>query len=364
MNNIPVTLTRNRTHNMGKQSVMVREFTSDLAEEWDRYVLASQSGSFCHLIGWKNVIEKTFGYRSFYACAHGDGKICGILPLFLVKSFLFGSFLVSTPFAAYGGICADDIETEALLLAYAKEIASAHNVDYVELRNIEAKYPELPKSELYVTFLQELHREDEEKNWKLLPRETRRLIRKAKQVGLSAVVDRSNLDQFYNIYSRSVRDLGTPVFPISLFQNFMDEFPEDCNILKVYHEDKIIAAVLVFYFRDRVMPYYAGALKEYNNNRHSPNNFMYWELIRYGIENDYGIFDFGRSKVGTGTYNFKRHFGMNPMTLNYQYFLYKSKELPNLNPLNPKFQLPIRLWKKLPLRCANAIGPAIVKYLP
>lgn len=130
MNNITMTMTQNRTHNMRKQPVVVREFTSDLAEEWDRYVLSSQSGSFCHLIGWKNVINKTFGHRSFYACAHRDGKICGILPLFLVKSFLFGSFLVSTPFAVYGGICADDIEAEALLLSYAKEMASAHNVDY------------------------------------------------------------------------------------------------------------------------------------------------------------------------------------------------------------------------------------------
>lgn len=343
----------------------IREFSLDMAEKWDEYVYSTPKATFCHLIGWKNVVEKTFGHRSFYLYAEIDNQICGILPLFLVKSFLFGKILISSPLAVYGGICADNQEVENLLLTRAKEIADNLKVDYLELRNIEANGFQLPTKDLYVTFFQELFNEDTEKNLKIMPREARRLIRKANKAGLKAIIEQEDVEQFYDVYSRNLRDLGTPAFPIELFYNFMEEFfPDNCNILQVVYGDKVIASVLVFYFKDRVMPYYGAALKEYNNNKFAPSNFMYWELMKYGIENGYKIFDFGRSKVDTGPYNFKRHFGMNPTPLHYQYYLVEKKELPNLNPINSKFQFLINRWKKLPLGIANRLGPYIVKYIP
>lgn len=343
--------------------ITIKEFQDTFSNEWDEYVYSSPKTTFCHLIGWKNVIEKTFGHRSLYCYAESDGKICGILPLFLIKSILFGKFLVSIPFAVYGGICADNAEIENLLYNKATEIAKSTEVDYLELRNIERNGNNLPQSELYVTFLQELFN-DPDKNLNAMPRETRRLIRKANSAGLTAVIDRNDMDLFYKIYSTSVKELGTPVFPKGLFKNFLKEFPDQSNIVKVYYDDRVIASVLVFYFKDRVMPYYGGALREYNNNKIAPNNFMYWELMKYGIENGYKIFDFGRSKVDTGPYHFKRHFGMTPTPLNYQYYLVRKKELPNLNPTNSKFQFMIKLWQKLPLSIANRLGPHIVKYIP
>lgn len=343
--------------------IKIKNYSDQVRHKWDEYVFAKQGSTFCHLIGWKNVIEKTFGHRSLYYYAESDGKVCGILPLFLIKSILFGKFIVSIPFAVYGGICADNEDVEKLLYEKAIEIARSQQVDYLELRNIERNGNNLPQSELYVTFFQELY-ENPDKNLNIMPRETRRLIRKANDAGLKAVFSRNDIDSFYVIYSRSVKELGTPVFPKILFQNFLAEFPDNSNILKVNYEDKVIASVLVFYFKDRVMPYYGGALREYNNNKIAPNNFMYWELMKYGIENGYKIFDFGRSKVDTGPYHFKRHFGMTPTPLNYKYYLVKKKELPNLNPTNSKFQLMIKLWQKLPLSVANLLGPRIVKYIP
>ena len=344
-------------------NINVNGFEDTFSNKWDDYVFSSSKTTFCHLTGWKNVIEKTFGHRSLYFYAESEGKICGILPLFLIKSVVFGKLLVSIPFAVYGGICADNEEVEDLLYDKATEIARSLQVDYLELRNIEKNGHSLPQSNLYVTFFQELY-EDSNENLNAMPRETRRLIRKANEAGLTAVIDRNNMYQFYDIYSRSVKELGTPVFPIQLFKNFLEEFPDHSNILKVYYDKKIIASVLVFYFNDKVMPYYGGALREYNTNKIAPNNFMYWELMKYGIENGYKIFDFGRSKVETGPYHFKRHFGMSPTPLNYQYVLVKKKELPNLNPTNSKFQLMIKLWQKLPLSVANRLGPRIVKYIP
>lgn len=344
--------------------IKIKYYKNTIAEEWDEYVLRSINSTFCHLIGWKNVIEKTFGHKSHYIYAESDEKICGILPLFLVTSVVFGKFFISTPFAVYGGICADSTEAENLLFEHAKKMAEELAVDYLEFRNIQDSNCDLPKSELYVTFLQELFNDDLEKNWNTMPRETRRLVRKAKSAGLKSTIECDHLDKFYDVYSRSVKNLGTPVFPKKLFKNFLDEFPDNSNMLHVWHEDKIIASVFNFYFQETILPYYGGALSEYNNNKFAPNNFMYWELMKYGIDNGYKIFDFGRSKIGTGAYNFKRHFGMEPTPLHYKYYLVKRNELPNLNPTNPKYKILIDTWKKLPIGIANLIGPHIVKYIP
>ncbi len=342
--------------------ISVEHFVDDIQDEWDHYISRSERGTFCHLIGWKKVIEKTFGYESCYLYARRGDKICGVLPLFMVRNQLFGKYLISTPFAVYGGICADDDEVATLLLERAKRITQAHGLDYLELRNIDLHHDGLVQKDLYCTFYQTLR--SEEHNWKVLPRETRRLIRKAKKANLTVEIDETGLGKFYKIYSRNVKELGTPVFPISFFRNFMQEFKDQCNLVKVSLNQEVIAAVLVFYFKDHIMPYYGGALRQYNNNKYAPNNFMYWELMRYGIDKGYKVFDFGRSKKGTGAYNFKRHFGMTPTSLNYQYYLCGQRELPNLNPLNPKFKLFIDTWKKLPLPIANFVGPRLIKLFP
>jgi FemAB-related protein (PEP-CTERM system-associated) len=140
------------------------------------------------------------------------------------------------------------------------------------------------------------------------------------------------------------------------------EFAEDCKVLSVWHEGKAVAAVLTFFFKDSVMPYYGGALRD--TFSYAVNDFMYWELMRYGCEHGYRCFDFGRSKQGTGAYDFKRHWGFEPQPLCYQYYLYRAKAIPNANPTNPKFQPFIDLWKRLPLSCTKVIGPMILRSIP
>lgn len=328
---------------------------------WDEYVLKNPAATLFHLSGWQRILEKTFSYRCFSLAATKGEAISGILPLFLVKNFPFGHSLVSTPLAVYGGICADDTETESLLLNHARTLAGRLGVRYIEFRN-QRPLGEMPTKDLYFTFQKEIF-DHPEKNMAAIPRKRRWTIRQSEKHGLQSVVGREELiDGFYDVYSRNVRNLGTPVFPLSLFRNLLREFDQDCRILGIFHQGKMVATAMTFFFKDRVMPYYVGGLKE--AAQYLVNDFMYWSLLCYSSEQGYKLFDFGRSKKGTGAYQFKQHWGFEPIALPYQYHLVREKEMPNLSPNNPKFSLAIELWKKMPLPMTQWLGPKVVRYFP
>lgn len=330
-------------------------------DAWDRFVLGNAGGTFFHLSGWGRVLEKTFSYVPLSCMALQGGQVVGVLPLFLVKNMPAGRSLVSTPFGVYGGICADDEGVERTLLEHAQTLARELEVKYLELRHVKP-VADLPAKDLYVTFRKEISPTEDE-NMEAIPRKQRRMIRQGEKFDLSSRVGgRELLCDFYRIYAHSVHNLGTPVFPRSLFENLLEEFGDACRILGVFREGRMAAGVMTFFFKDEVLPYYGGALKD--EFRYAVNDFMYWSLICYGAEHGYKIFDFGRSKKGTGPFDFKRHWGFEPTQLAYQYYLVNQKELPDMNPLNPKLSLPIRIWKKLPEGIANWLGPHIVKYFP
>ena len=328
---------------------------------WDEYVLSHPQATFFHLTGWRRVLEQTFPYRSLSCVARRDGRISGVLPLFLVRNLPFGRSLVSTPLSVYGGICADDEETERVLLDRAQTLAEDMGVRYLELRH-QTPRGDMPSKDLYVTFRREIDN-DPEKNLAAIPRKQRRMIRQGEKHGLVAHVDGEKfLKDFYHIYAHSVRNLGTPVFPRRFFANLLEEFGPACRILAVFRDRQMVAAVMTFFFRDQVMPYYGGALRE--AFRYAANDFMYWRLLCYGAERGYRTFDFGRSKKGTGAYDFKRHWGFEPTPLAYQYHLVRQKTVPDQNPLNPKFSLAIQTWRHMPLWLTQWLGPGLVKFFP
>ncbi|HZS05718.1 MAG TPA: FemAB family XrtA/PEP-CTERM system-associated protein [Blastocatellia bacterium] len=348
------------------------EWSAALWKDWDDYVHRHPLGTFCHLSGWSRVIERTWHHRPRHLYAERGGRITGVLPLFHVSSRLFGSMLVSTPNAVYGGALARDPESRRALLDEAKELARQLNVDYLELRDMQetaaensegnSEDSEFRRKDLYVTFEHPITT-DEEALMKTFPRDLRTMIRKGIKNNLTAEVGREELlDEFYDVYATSVRNLGTPVFPKKLFAGFLREFPRDSDILLVRQGGRVAGGVLSFYFRGCVLPYYGGAYPEFY--RTGVNNFMYWELMRAAAARGSTSFDFGRSKLGTGAYEFKRGWGMTARPLPYKFFLVRSRELPNLNPMNPKFELMINIWKKLPLGLTKLLGPMIVKNLP
>ncbi len=342
-------------------SVEVSELEAGEQDQWDRFVTASPSGTLCHLAGWKTVVEKSLGHPSFSLVARGDGGIRGVFPISRVKSRLFGDCLVSMPLGVYGGICADDAEAYFSLLKAGSDLADRLGVKYLEMRNRSEAFPtSLPGRDLYVTFTQDLT-PGPDKLLAGLPRDTRYAVRKSLKAGLDWVEDLS-LDEFYEIYAQSVHRLGTPVFSKKLFSNYQAAFPKQWKLFGVRKGPTAIAGVFCFQFRDRMMPYYGGALPEFYKD--SPNNFMYWNLILHSCAAGLKVFDFGRSKRGTGAFQFKESWAMEQTPLPYRYHLVRAKDVPQLSPLDQKFQLPVTLWKKMPFAWTKVIGPQVIRWIP
>jgi FemAB-related protein (PEP-CTERM system-associated) len=340
----------------------IRSSSNELNAGWDAFVREHAEGTLFHLTAWKRAIEREFGFEARYLLAEENGRIRGVLPLFLLSNWIQGTTLISTPFAVYGGVCASDDETAAALRQAACRMAQDEGVNYLELREAHRACGDgfLTKG-LYVTFEQELNG-DPEKLIRGLPKDTRYMIRKAQKNGLRAVTDNSQLDSFHEIYAQSVRNLGTPVFSKRFFRTLLEEFGEAAEITVVWHESTALAGVLSFRYRDAILPYYGGSLPE--GRRFAANNFMYWEVLRRACEAGLHTFDFGRSKLGSGSYLFKTQWNMTERALPYQYYLVRRKSMPNYSPVNPRFKLAADVWKHIPLPFTKALGPALVRLFP
>lgn len=326
---------------------------------WDNYVEQAAEATFFHLSGWKDVLERAFGHRTHYLYTGDEGQISGILPLVHVHSRLFGNALISIPFGVYGGIVAGTEQAHSALQDAACLLATELNVDYLEMRNLQPVNPDWPAKSLYVTFRKEIDA-DPEKNFLSIPRKQRAMVRKGISAGLNCSLD-EQVDRFYDIYSRSVHSLGTPVYAKNYFRILKETFGSDCEILVVEREGRPISAVMSFYFRDEVLPYYGGGIPEARAVK--GYDFMYWDLMRRAPERGIRIFDYGRSKVDTGSYRFKKHWGFTPEPLHYEYFLVKAREMPDLSPVNPKYQMFIKMWKRLPLPVTRILGPVLARNL-
>jgi FemAB-related protein (PEP-CTERM system-associated) len=330
------------------------------AARWDAFVMKSPAATFFHRAGWQRIIERVFKHPTYFIYVERDGCITGLLPLAHVKSLLFGNALVSLPFTVYGGVAAENAESAAALEAEAQSIAARLGVDHLELRNSERRHPDWPAQDLYVTFRKQIA-PDVDANMLAIPRKQRAMVRKGMRNGLVSVID-PTVDRFFRLFSENVHRHGTPALSKRYFQALLQEFGSDCEVLTVMESSgKPLSSVLSFYFRDEVLPYYAG--DDETARELAANDFKYWELMRRACERGLKVFDYGRSKQGTGSYSFKKNWGFEPTPLAYEYLLVKGKRVPENNPLNPKYRLFIKLWRQLPRPIANRLGPLIVRNL-
>jgi FemAB-related protein (PEP-CTERM system-associated) len=342
-----------------RAATLVRAAQPQDAERWNAFVRQHPEGTFFHLIEWREVLRQAFGHRSHYLLAERDGRVCGVLPLAHVRSRLFGNALVSTPFCVYGGIVSEDEVAHRALAEHACELARKLGVDYLELRNRRRQFADWPMKDLYVTFRKPIAA-DAGANMTAIPRKQRAMVRKGIQKGLTSEID-TDTARHYDLYTESLRNLGTPPFTRRYTQLLKKIFGSDCEILTVLHEGKPVASVLSFYFRDEVLPYYGGG--SVLARPVAGNDFMYWQVMERARERGLGLFDYGRSKRGTGAFDFKVHWGFEPEPLFYEYYLVRARAVPEVNPTNPKYQRAIALWQRLPLWVTHFIGPFLARNL-
>ena len=345
-------------------AIKVRLLNESAAPAWDRFVSGMPGGTFFHRAAWAGVMRDAFGHTPHYAMAEQDGAVTGVLPLVHVKTRLFGNSLMSAPFCVYGGPLAADRDSSLALEAHAAAVMAqtgAASTEFRFLHPLPAGW--LPEGDwqtrdgLYVTFRRAITGDDDA-NMKAIPRKQRAVVRKGIERGLTSTVSQ-DVDGLHAIYAESVRNLGTPVFSRRYFRLLAEAFHGSMDVLTVHDGGTPVSAVLNFYDRDEVLPYYGGGTAAARTCH--ANDFMYWEVMRHAAARGCRLFDFGRSKTGTGAFSFKKNWGFTPAPLAYRYRVRLGGSIPDHNPLNPKYRLFIAAWKRLPLPVANLIGPRIVR---
>ncbi len=284
--------------------VRVAELQPADFSRWDEFVRGCAEATFFHRAGWKTVIERAFGHRTYFLYAEAGGRIEGVLPLAEVDSLMFGHTLAALPFCVYGGVAAVTERARRALDEAAIALARKLRVGHLEYRSLKSRHADWQHKDLYVTFRKQID-SDPERNLNAIPRKQRAMVRKGIKAGLRSEVD-TGVERFFAAYASSVHRLGTPVFSRRYFQVLTAVFGSDCEILTVTREDgSLIAGVLSFFFRDEVLPYYGGGTPEAREV--AGNDYMYWEVMRRGCERGLRVFDYGRSKLGTGSGQARSH---------------------------------------------------------
>ena len=327
----------------------------------DDYVNAHPEAELYHRPQWSVAVEEGCRQRSHYLIAEGRNGLAGCLPLTEIRSPLFGNALVSVGFGTGGGPIADDPATTDALVGAGWKIAERLGCRSMELRGGPVPEGWTEQTGVYVDFSKDLPEGDEAILRAMKRRH--RSIRRAREFDLAVHIGRGEGDRemHYAVYCEMVRNLGSPVYPRTLFAAMLDRFGDDADILTVLKDGRPLASALNFYFRGTAMPYWGGgnaAAREY-----SASEMMYYQVMCHARRRGCTRFNFGRSKVGTGTHAFKSNWGFDANPLVYAVRTADGAAPRSVNPLDPKYRMQVALWKKLPLPLANRIGPHIARGL-
>ena len=344
-------------------SIAVNELNDSQASSCSKFVEVHETSSIYHLPAWCELIRKVFGHRFYYVYADSTEKqITGVLPLVRLTSRLFGDYLVSMPFFNYGGAVGVNEQIEQSLMQRAVDLGKSLGVSHIEFRGDKVKQGDWNVRTDKVNMLLDLPAE-EEVLWKALGAKRRSQINRPLREGVDVQIGGLELlDKFYEVFARNMRDLGTPVYGKEFFAEILKVFPNYSTIVLVQLKGKPAGAAFLIGFRGFLEIPWASTVSDYN--KFGINMFMYWEVLKFAITKGYKTFDFGRSTIDSGTYRFKKQWGAEPKQLYWHYWLRDGQSMPQLTPSNPKYQLAIKTWQRLPLFVANWIGPKIVKNLP
>ncbi len=357
------TSSQTRAGEQSDRNTLTLTVTDACAEvDWDTYVRRNPAATGYHLWGVRRIIEQAFGHECAYLAAlHGD-NVVGILPLVLFRSPLFGRFAVSLPFFNYGGVVADSEAAARALLERVTALARARGLSHVELRHEHVRFPELPAKRHKVGMRLALPA-SHDALWQGLDRKVRNLVRKAEKANLTVKLGGAELiPDFYRVFARNMRDLGTPVYTRRLFEAVLNEFSDSARVFAVFLGTEPVAASVTVQWRDSIEVPWASSLRE--QRALSPNMLLYWAMLKHAIDRGCQTFDFGRSTPNEGTFHFKQQWGAEPTPFAWEYKLLNGGVVPDQGPTNPKFRLAIEMWKRLPLPVTTMLGPYIVRSIP
>ena len=334
-------------------------------DEWEAYVNRTPGASPYHGLEWREILQSTFGHKSWYLMARDHERVCGVLPIIEMQSSLFGHFLVSLPFVDSGGILADTPECEAALASAAADLAVKRGARHIELRQsgslgkvMDASWKLRRHKAALVVNLSA----DRETIWSNLSSRLRGKVRKAAKAGaVFSVEGIEALGEFYRVFGQNMRDLGTPVYSMTFFRNVLRsaKYP---SILLVRREGRAVAGAIALCSRERIeLPWICS---DYTQAAHQVNEYLYWSSIEWACGAGARELNLGRCSVDSGTYRFKMQWNPEVRPLFWYYWLAFGSELPDLSPTNSKYALAVRCWQWMPVSLANRLGPWIVRNIP
>jgi FemAB-related protein (PEP-CTERM system-associated) len=339
--------------------IAIHRASDDDAARWDDFVAGQTHATGYHEWSWRGVFARAFGHESIYLMALDGGRLAGVLPLVQINSLVFGRTLTSLPFVNYGGVLAASPEAALALQAASASCGRERRCRHVELRHVARQFPELPckqhKVSMKLTLVPDL--------WKALDGKVRNQIRKAQKSGLTG--ERGGVEllpDFYGVFARNMRDLGTPVYSERVFAEVLRAFPGRAHLHIVRLNGMAIAGALTFRTGGTTEVPWASSVRDYNSL--CPNHLLYWGIIEAAAAGGGATLDFGRSTPDEGTFKFKQQWGARPVPLHWEYPLVADGFVPNASPANPKYRVAIEVWKKLPLSIATRFGPRIVRSIP
>jgi FemAB-related protein (PEP-CTERM system-associated) len=334
---------------------------SQEAPDWGDFLRRRDDARLAHDPGWGRVMCEAYGNRPYYLTATRGGAVVGILQLVHQKSLLFGSHLSSLPYLDASGVLADDAAASEALLAAARRLLGEAGAEWIELRGAGPIDEALPERTDKLTLHLELPA-DADALWQGFKPKVRNQVRKAEKADLAAEAGGAELlEEFFGVYTRNMRDLGSPPHSRRFFRLVAEAFGERLRLFVVRLADEPIAAGLTLTdARARLVPW---AASDWRFRRLNANMLLYWQMLKDACEGDVPVFDFGRSTRDSGTHRFKRQWGAEEVPLCWQYLLAAGAEMPDLRPDSRKYRLAVAVWRKMPVWLVRLAGPRIVSKL-
>ena len=337
-------------------------YKKEFKNQWENFV--KQHGTVFHSIAWKEILEETFGFKTHYVMAFDeDGQVKSVMPLVIGRNLALKKVGMALPFVNYLDICAEDDKARDFILEQMYPMLSTIGLDFIELRFKDSPMEQIncTMQDDNYTFILPLEG-GEEKVMELSSSNNRNHTRKTyKNEWFKSSFDWNRADAFYEVYAHTMKRLGSPCPSITLFYKLKEKLGDNITLLTVIDSDtdKVIGGMTLFTWRDTVYYQWGGAIEEYNKKY--VNNFMYWEAVKYSIDNGYKFLDLGRSPVDSGTYKFKGHFGAEGQKLTYCRISKDSQKIKQIEKNDVKWA--IELWKKLPKVLTDKAGEILIKYV-
>lgn len=327
---------------------------------WDAWV-APRTRTVTDLFAWRAVVREAYGLGShFFVAVDDEGRTRGGLALYEVRHPLLGHYLATAAFANDGGLYYDDARARDLLLAEAKRICAERRASHVVIRTRGEDLPGFTPDHRYHTAVVDLEG-GAAALWKRLPGTTRNQVRRGQKEGFEIRAGPAEIEPFHRVFHAHMRELGSPAHALRYYELIAKHLGEHAHFIVVRDGDTVVAGALLFTINDTAANLQTVALREYN--RRCPNYLLYWHMLETSCEAGCTRFDMGRSVEGGGNLRFKENWNPEVSPLSYNYHLRTLKEVPFADPRNPRYRLPIAVWRRLPLRLTRALGPRLISGL-